>query len=120
MADYQRLQEEAAVAAETKMIEAEARELGYKIDLKDVDYRFLLITAQNETGGDIKAAHERIEARNQAIVDKYLAAKAADAEGSPRVPSETAQIPGTAEPIRDFKQARSALENFIAQQRAGM
>jgi hypothetical protein len=120
MADYQRLQEEQAVAAEMKNIEVEARELGYTIDQKDVDYRLLLITAQNETGGDIAAAHAKIEARNQAIVDKYLAAKAADAEGSPRVPAGDAQIPGTAQPIKSFKDARAGLEAFIAQQRTGM
>jgi hypothetical protein len=119
-AEYARIQQEAAIAAETQAIEAEARELGYVVSTKDVDYRMLLTIAQNETNGDLKAAHSKLEARNQAIIDSYLAAKTADAENSPRVPSDTAQIPGTAEPIRTFKDARAGLEAFIAQQRTGM
>lgn len=116
-ADYDRLKQEDAVAAETRAIELEARELGYTISAKDTDYRLLLLTAQNETNGDIKGAHERLAARNQAVIDKYLAAKTADAEGY-KPPADSAQIPGSAEPIKSFKDARSALENFIAQQRS--
>lgn len=118
--EYQKLQEANAVAAEQRAIEAEAKELGYKVDPRDTDYRLLLLTAQNQTKtGSIQEAHQILKAREQAVVDRYLAAKAADAEEAYRAPADNAgQIPSNAEPIKSFKDARSALENYIAQQRA--
>jgi hypothetical protein len=118
-AEYARLQQESAIAAETISIENEARELGYTVSVKDVDYRLLLTIAQNETNGDLQSAHAKLEARNQGVIDAYLASKADDANG-PKVPSDTAQIPGSAEPIKTFKDARAGLEAYIAQQRTGM
>lgn len=117
--DYQKLQEQQAVAAQQRAIEAEARELGYKVDPRDTDYQLLLNVARTQTkNGDIKAAHAIIEARNQAIIDRYVAAKAAEAEQSYQAPADNAgALPSNAEPIKDFKQARMALENYIAQQR---
>lgn len=120
MADYKKLQDDAAVAAETKMIEVEARELGYTVNPNDVDYRLLLLVAQNSTKtGSLKEAHDIIQGRNQKVIDTWVAAKASDA-GGPKPPADTAQIPGSAEPIRSFKDSRAALENFIAQQRGQM
>lgn len=118
--EYQKLQEQNAIQAEQRAIEAEAKELGYKVDPKDTDYRLLLLTAQNQTKtGSIAEAHQILKAREQAVVDRYLAAKAADAEEAYRAPADNAgQIPSNAEPIKSFKDARSALENYIAQQRS--
>jgi hypothetical protein len=120
--EYQKLQEQNAIQAEQRAIEAEAKELGYKVDAKDTDYRLLLLTAQNQTKtGSLQEAHQILKAREQAVIDQYLAAKAADAEDSYKAPADNAgQIPSNSEPIRSFKDARSALENYIAQQRTGM
>lgn len=120
--EYQKLQEAQAVQAEQRAIEAEARELGYNVKANDTDYRLLLLTAQNQTKtGSLAEAHQILKAREQAVIDKYLAAKAADAENSYQAPADNAgQIPSNSEPIRSFKDARSALENYIAQQRRGM
>lgn len=120
MGEYQKLQEQAAIDAETRAIEAEAKSLGYTPRADNVEYRQLLLVAQHQAGGDIAAAHklitDRAAAAEQAAIDRYLAAKAADAQGY-TPPGEMGQVPSTAEPIRDWKQARSALENYIAQQK---
>lgn len=120
--EYQKLQEQNAIQAEQRAIEAEAKELGYKVDPNDTDYRLLLLTAQNQTkSGSLAEAHQLLKAREQSIVDRYLAAKAAEAENAYQAPADNAgQIPSNSEPIRSFKDARSALENYIAQQRQGM
>lgn len=64
-------------------INHEAEGLGYKqgtIDLSD-----LFFIAQHETNGDLKAAHEKVSARKQAIIDEYLEAKREEAQGGRRV-----------------------------------
>lgn len=116
-ADFERLREEEAIKNEQRMIEAEARELGYTVDLKDVDYRMLLLTAQNLPSGDLREAHEMIQAKYQAKIDAFVAAKAAEADTAVLPPSgggaPTASTP--MEPT--FANARARLEEFIRNQK---
>lgn len=76
--------QQAAVAAETARIEAEATSLGYQVGSKP--YKYLIQTALDETGGDIKAAHDAILAERQAWIDQYVGQKAREQAGSPVAP----------------------------------
>ena len=61
-------------------VESEIRALG--VDPDSADGIAVMQAAYSKTGGDIPAAYKlAIEDRNQAIIDAYVAAKAADAEG---------------------------------------
>lgn len=116
-ARYLELREQEAVQQELKNIQFEAKELGYTVG--SVDYRLLLQIAQESESGDLKEAHAKIQARDQAAIDRYIASKAEDAENSGKVFGGTAAVPGSSEPIRTFKDARAAMDAFIQQQRAG-
>jgi hypothetical protein len=91
-------------------IEQEAQELGY--NLKSREYKVLLMTAQEIPSGSIQEAHEMLQAERQRIIDAYVA----DMEkGAGRVvPSgNTVGVPDTTKQIKDFKQAKEALSNFL-------
>lgn len=81
-ADVQRmLQEKDASAQEQaaiRAVEQEARDLGYKDQTPDIANLFWY--AHNETGGDLKAAHEKVAAAKQSIIDEYLASKKSDGD----------------------------------------
>lgn len=74
-------------------IKSSAEKLGYKEG--SVDYRMLLLTAQ-EAGGDLDKAHATMQATRQSHIDAYLAAKKADAgataPGDPAAPSQTMDV----------------------------
>lgn len=72
---------QSAIAAEAAKITATATELGY--DPADSDYFTLLYIAQFETGGDLPKAHAKIEARNQKVIDDYVAGVKERAAGQP-------------------------------------
>lgn len=63
--------------AALKAIKDEAKELGY--EERTADYAQLMFYANFETKGDLKAAHEKIQANRQAVIDEYVRTKAADA-----------------------------------------
>jgi hypothetical protein len=109
-AEYAALREaekaQAAQDAEVARIESEAKELGY--DPASDEYTYLLTVASRLQSGDIKEAHAKIEAAYQARIDKYLAAKAADAEGAGAPPADAGDAPSGERLIRSFKDAREA------------
>src|SRR5581483_11315613 len=76
--------QQAAVAAETARIEAEATSLGYQVGSKP--YKYLIQTALDETGGDLKAAHDALLSERQAWIDQYVGQKAREQAGSPISP----------------------------------
>ncbi len=83
---------QAALAAETARIEAEAITLGYDPKAPagtkaNREYKYLIQTAMDETGADLKAAHEAILAERQAWIDQYVGAKAREQAGSPVAPA---------------------------------
>lgn len=91
-------------AAETalilKEIEAEARTLGYNPNSEDefesLEYSDLLKIAMATPGNDLKKAHEKLQARNQKVIDAYLESKKTDAGKSPKVPVAGGQAPSNA------------------------
>lgn len=108
--DYDRLRQEEAQALQVSKIEADARALGY--DTEGTDYINLLLIANRETNGDIHKAHETIKAREQAIVQKYLAEKAAEANGTPKVPAAGSAVSGERQ-ITNLKDASKAVRDFL-------
>lgn len=72
---------QSAIQAEAAKITAKTAELGY--DPADADYFTLLHIAQFETGGDLDKAHAKIEARDQKVIDAYVAGVKERAAGQP-------------------------------------
>lgn len=78
--DYQR-----DVSTSEERILARSRELGYDPDSTDPIVRneflsFIGLAGQPEVAGDLDRAHEMMEQRNQAVIDRFVQAKAADAD----------------------------------------
>ena len=100
-------EQKSKVDAVTAEIEKTAKELGYEKDSED--YIQLLWLANNKTNYDLKAAHGLIEGKRQAVIDKYLADKQAEADGSlKRGPAGGPA--GESNPVKDFSDARARLE----------
>jgi hypothetical protein len=88
-----------AQAARLAAINKEVTDLGYTPG--STDLQVVLGIALHETNGDIKAAHAKLVARDQAAVDKFLAGKQAEAENGavivprpvapPRLPRRSAR-----------------------------
>lgn len=90
-------------------IEVEARDLGY--NLKSREYKILLMTAQELPSGSIQEAHELLEAEKQRIVDAYVAEQE---KGAGRVlPVNKVGVPDQTKGIKDFKDAKAALSNYL-------
>jgi hypothetical protein len=114
-ADYDKLRADERKQTDVVRIEAEAKALGYDLDGRD--YVNLLLIAQHETKGDITAAHEALKGDRQKIIDEYLSSKQADAQNAPVAPAGPVGTPASGErPIKDFKDARAALEEYLAAQ----
>lgn len=90
-------------------IESEARELGY--NLKSREYKILLMTAKELPSGSIQEAHELLLSERQRYVDEAVAAM--EKEAGRRVPSGIVGVPDDAKSIKDFKDAKAALANFL-------
>lgn len=91
-------------------IEHEAQDLGY--NLKSREYKILLMTAQELPSGSIQEAHELLEAEKQRVVDAYVAEMEKGA--GRRVPSgNSVGVPSTEKSIKDFKDAKAALSNYL-------
>lgn len=99
----------------TAAIVTQAEGLGYKNG--SVAYRTLLITAQ-ENGGDIAGAHAAIQAERQGIIDAYVAAQAAAADGTP-TPAGAAAPAGQERKITTFNEAGDAFRELLAARRKG-
>jgi hypothetical protein len=103
-------QQEAAVRA----VEQEADALGYADGTAD---RALLFSIANtETLGDLKAAHEKIQARNQQIIDAYLAEKQAAGNAFPTPTSAGVGAGADGGPPKDFDEAKKGLLAFLNSQ----
>lgn len=102
----QEKQAEADRAAENAKITSEAAELGYQPNTPQ--YAALIFAAVNQTNGDLKAAHEALEADKKAAVKAALDARAADANGSPRTPPPTGGATPTGDKELTFEAAREA------------
>lgn len=102
----------AAEAANVSRIESEARELGYT-DLTSRSYRLLLMTAADLPSGDLKEAHDLIEADKLRDREAWIRSKAADADG-PTPPAGSGFAPSGEIEIKTFQDARKALEARIA------
>lgn len=90
-------------------IETEAKDLGY--NLKSREYKILLMTAQELPSGSIQEAHEMLLADRQRYVDEAVGAM--EKEAGRRVPSTTAGVPDGVKDIKDFKDAKAALTNYL-------
>jgi hypothetical protein len=103
----------AAVQAEKVRIEHEATQLGYSVGSRQ--YKYLVQTARDETGGDLKAAHAAIEAEYQARIDQFVGGKAREADGSPVAPAAGAGAPPSGEVTAptSFKSATQQLRDFL-------
>lgn len=106
-------QQEQAVAEATQRITTEAAGLGYAPNPTDevADYRFreLMGLVATRTNGDVKAADAALKARDQAIIDGYIASKRADAQ-RPAAPetgtASSGQTDGAAIPPMEKARAR--------------
>lgn len=90
-------------------IETEARDLGY--NLKSREYKILLMTAQEIPSGSIQEAHELLQAEKQRIIDAEIARL--EKEGGRRLPANMVGVPDQAKGIKDFKDAKTALSNYL-------
>lgn len=97
-----------------RAVQNEARELGYKDDTPDMSELFWF--ASNQTGGDLKAAHELVEARKQAAIDEFLEKKRAAGESftAPTTAGITAGSDG--EPAHTFEEASARLRARLSGQ----
>lgn len=104
-------QAESEQAMLVKKIELDAKELGY--EKGSDDYELLLFEASRLPNGSIQAAHEKIEARNKAILDAHLAKLGM--QPNPKVPVQGAAPSGERQ-IKTFEEANAALDAWLAQQ----
>lgn len=84
-AELARREQESTSSRLVEDLHKEAEALGYKrgsLELSD-----LFFIAQHETEGDLTKAHEKMQERDQKIIDAYLERKRIEAGGSPRVVS---------------------------------
>lgn len=94
-------------------IESEAKTLGYEPGT--ADYVSLMWLNANKTGGDLKAAHELKKAEKQAAIDEYLAAKAAEADGTPA--AAAGAVPsGENGPPHDLQGSKAAMMERLKRQ----
>lgn len=96
-----------------KAVETDAQGLGYKMGSKE--YVSLLHLAANTTGGDLSKAHAIMEADKQAIIDAYVASKAA--ETGSRGPGNQGSAPTGERPIKTLKDAEGAMRARLAAMR---
>ena len=106
-AEYDKLRAEESQQNKIHQIEVDAQKLGYDTD--STDYVQLLLVANRETGGDIHKAHEAIKAKEQAIIDAYVAKQSAAAESSPLAPSTSGTAASGQREIKTFRQASQAV-----------
>lgn len=99
-----------------KDIEQEATALGY--NLKSREYKVLLMTAQDLPSGSIQEAHEMLLAERQKYIDAEIERLEKEAGGYRR-PSSTVGVPSGETPIKDFKGAKDALDQFLTAQGFG-
>lgn len=97
-----------------RAVQNEARELGYKDDTPDMSELFWF--ASNQTGGDLKAAHEKVEARKQAAIDEFLEKKRAAGESFTTPTTAGITAGGDGEPAHTFEEASARLRARLSGQ----
>lgn len=103
--------------AVVRSIQSEADALGYTRDTRA--YKHLLLTAREETKGDIKAAHELLQREQQSAIDAFIAAKAQEVEGSPVAPGASGSAPSRAKAISSWDDADAAFRAMLDAQKIG-
>lgn len=109
-------EEERGRQAAVKAIQSEAEGLGYTKDSRA--YKTLLLTAREDTNGDLKAAHELLQSEKQAAVDEFIARKAKEAEESPVAPGASGTAPSQAKEIKSWDDADDAFDAMLDQLRS--
>lgn len=87
-------EESARQKAEVEGIQREAKELGYEEGT--ADHAKLFFYAANETQGDMKAAHAKMEAEKQGIIDAYVASVKEKGGRFPATPTGVTGVPSNA------------------------
>lgn len=109
-ARYNEIRQQESLDAATRSIEADARGLGY--DLAAPEYQYLLAVARTN-GGDIKAAHASIEAKQQDAVAKYVAGKEQEAAGAPSVPAATGAPVSGERSLKTWRDVEAAIDELF-------
>lgn len=115
IADLQRLLDEREQEQDMKVrvaaIETEATGLGYKLGSDEYDE--LLWTATRLDSGSVKEAHDKLKARDQAVIDRYVA----DMKGSGGYKVPVGGAPASQEQKLDsFEAANEALASWLDSQ----
>lgn len=110
----ERLEQE--TATQLTLIKAQAKDMGYEDGSEE--YWRLMWVANNVTKGDLSAADKHMKDERQKIVDDFIAEKRAQAENNPLNPQGRG---GRQEnPIKNFKDARGAVEARLEAARGGL
>jgi hypothetical protein len=91
-------------------IQQEARALGYDPDSRE--YLNLLWVAYRETNGDLKAAHQKIEADKERLVQEFLEAQKAQNEQFPPQPA-SGTVAGNEREIRTLEEAKASMKERL-------
>lgn len=111
--EQQAKEEERERTAAVEAVQKEAKELGYEDDT--VEKSMLFFFAHRQTEGDLKAAHEKVEAFRKDIVDKFVAGQRERNGSFPPQTSATGEGPaGGLEGPKTFEEARRRTEARIA------
>ena len=87
--------------------------LGTSLGLHD-DYDELMYTASRVQGGSIQAAHAKLAARKQAVIDGYVASLGS--KPAPIVPDPNGAPASGERTLKTFDQANEALDAWLANQ----
>jgi hypothetical protein len=91
-------------------IQQEARALGYDPDSRE--YLNLLWVAYKETNGDLKAAHQKIEADKERLVQEFLEAQKAQNEQFPPQPA-SGTVAGSEREIKTLEDAKASMKERL-------
>jgi hypothetical protein len=97
---------QAQIDADTKAVKQEATDLGYNEGTRE--YRRLMDVALHETKGDLKAAHEALEAERKTVIEGYLNEKRGQRSQTLRNPGGTGAPADQSTAPKTLAQAREA------------
>lgn len=109
-ADYEALKRQEAVEAAATQIERDAKALGYERGTPE--YAYLLSAAQTR-GGDLQAAHAYVQEREQAAIQRYIAAKTAEAQNAPVAPADTAAPASSERSLKTWRDVEAAIDELF-------
>ncbi len=102
-----------ASQAQDRAVQDITKQVAAKYPAGSPEHREVLFIAAHETGGDIDKAFAKVQAREEAIVERYLTGKRGQAGGPSPVSSQGAPS-GEAKPIRNLKDSKEALKARLA------